>query len=60
MGGVFASEEQPDYFIFKVNVKDKHFETRQEIEESFAALIQDKSKVNEIILSGNSYSVEAC
>ena len=60
MGGVFASEERPDYFIFKVNVSEKQFETRQEIEESFADLIHDKSKVNEIILSSNSYSVEAC
>ena len=46
--------------VFQIPVSMHKFETREEIEEKLSDLISNRSNVTEIILSGNSYSVEAC
>jgi Ran GTPase-activating protein 1 len=60
MGALFAKEENPTYFFFQVNDKGRKFETAEDVVEEFTDLINDSGKVSEIILSGNSYSLEAC
>ena len=58
MGSLFSSDQ--DEHIFRIGETSKHFNTRDQIHEGSQHLLEHSSKVIEIVLSQNSYGVEAC
>ena len=58
MGSLFSSDQ--DEHTFRIGETGKHFNTREQIQEGSQHLLEHSPKVIEIILSQNSYGIEAC
>jgi Ran GTPase-activating protein 1 len=60
MGGLFSSDQEASEQKFLMQETGKQFNTRDQIHEGSQHLLEHSHKVTEIILSQNSYGIEAC
>jgi len=60
MGGLFAHETEPDQSRFEISTTGKFYNSAEEVQEGIALLLAHKDRVTELVLSRNSYGVQAC
>lgn len=58
MGGLFAHETEQSRFL--VSTVGKRYDSVEEVKEGVERLLRHKDRVTELVLSRNSYGVEAC
>ena len=59
MGALFSKEDESKGYTFKLHDVSKRFDTREDVLSAFPELDESQS-ITEVVLSLNSYSVEAC
>ena len=60
MGSLFAHETEADQSRFAISTAGKFYNTAEEVQEGIALLREHKDRVTELVLSRNSYGVQAC
>lgn len=60
MGGLFAHETEADQSRFVISTAGRFYNTAEEVQEGITLLMAHKDQVTELVLSKNSYGVQAC